>query len=34
MGLGFGGDKAACVAARGLNARSLGAVNENLEGRS
>lgn len=32
--LGFGGEKAACDAARGLNARSVGAVNENLEGRS
>lgn len=34
IGLGFGGDQAACDAARGLNARSVGAVNEYLEGRS
>lgn len=32
--IGFGGDQAACDAARGLNARSVGAVNEYLEGRS
>lgn len=31
---GFGGKQAACDAARGLNARSVGAVNEYLEGRS
>lgn len=34
MGLGFGGDQAACDAARGLNVQSVGAVNEYLEGRS